>query len=113
MLLEDPIGGLVVADEDALGAPAFERLGGVCVAVAAVADERDDAALLTPGEHLGNQQERPPDVGASGAADAAAGALADHTHRRYRGGVRNLDQPVDDVRQEGRLDPLTPDSLDA
>ena len=38
---------------------------------------------------------------------------AHEAHRRDRRGVRHLDHPVDDVREERRLDPRAPDALDA
>src|SRR5690606_1450828 len=86
---------------------------GAAVAVAAVADEGDDAAALAARPHLLDQFHAGGDVGAGGAAHVAAGDLAHPVHGGDRAGVGHRDHAVDHGRQERRLDAGPADALDA
>src|SRR3954454_4942764 len=85
---------------------------GVGVALAAVAQEGDDAARPPGRQHLRHELERTPEIGARRPAGPPPGGAFELPHRGQRGGVGDADHPVDDRRHEGRLDPGTPDALD-
>src|SRR3546814_17078636 len=80
--------------------------------LARIADQRDEAAVLTPRGHLLGEFDHADQVSARRWADAAPQSFG----KEPRGGkarrILHLDHPVDDMRLERRLDPRPPDPLD-
>src|SRR5690606_5961462 len=82
----------------------FGVLEGTAVAVAAIAQQGDDAAADAGGAHFGSQCETGHEAGARRATVATAEHLLQHMGSRAGCRVVDFDHAIDDVEQEAGLD---------